>query len=112
MLQQRDIQNLLTPFTGPHPSTALIRDDQNLSLPLTTWAKARHRVCRIIQVFSKAERVAMVPLPFFSLPNGKSCPPTLLSAPSPLSYLAQWVEGEKKAFTARELRGERDGWSG
>lgn len=28
---------------------------------LTTWARARQKVCRITQVFSKAERAAMVP---------------------------------------------------
>lgn len=46
----------------------------NLPCSLTTWARARHKVCSITQVFSKAERAAMVPLP---------CP-SLFGSPNPL----------------------------
>lgn len=54
-----------------------------LPCPLTTWARARHKVCSITQVFSKAERAAMVPLPYLSLLGS---PNPLFSLLFPLPY--------------------------
>lgn len=70
-LKQQPLPGALIP-TEPQNKAGL-----NLPCSLTTWAKARHKVCSITQVFSKAERAAMVPLPCL----------LLLASPNPLFSL-------------------------
>lgn len=114
---------------------SLSRAGLSLPCPLTTWARARHKVCSITQVFSKAERAAMVPLPCLSLLGS---PNPLFSLLFPLPYSSPgrhsvelveqscprgrrggggwggYVHCPEKIHSGgrRELRVERGGWRG
>ncbi len=76
-------QGPLSPLNPRMKELSLSRAGLSLPCPLTTWARARHKVCSITQVFSKAERAAMVPLPCLSLLGS---PNPLFSLLFPLPY--------------------------
>lgn len=106
------------PFQGPlSPPTPRIKElnlgraGLNLPCPLTTWARARLKVCSSTQVFSKAERAAMVPLPRLSL-LGSPNPLFSLLFPLPYSSAGRHSAELVEQSCPRGRRGGRGGGGG
>lgn len=98
---ETSIVNPLSPHLTWGPSSPHIACNKAhliLHCALTTWARARHRVCSITQVFSATDGAAMVPLFPVRLSSLSSLgwnPPRSCCSSTPLSpgrHVAQLVE--------------------
>lgn len=98
-------QGPLSPLNPRIKKQSLSCAGPNLPCPLTTWARARHKVCSTTQVLSKAERAAMVPLPCLSLLGS---PNPLFSLLFPLPYSSPGRHGAElvEQSCPRGRRGE------